>query len=673
CGAFGINNLGQIVGDCDAGWWGEENRGPVLWDGSGVQKLPIDSVWVPRLGHDGLHDISNTGEVIGTGVRFGFSWEGGTPRLLPPPSTPGAAALGLDDSVALAVNDHGVVVGYARRPDTSTTAHAVAWINGTPIDIGEQLDDLYPGPYPDPTLSKARGVNNRGQVVGYWAWPGRNVNRGFIWQAGEVTVIDPLVGSSASAYDINDRGEVLVSMGQGPSVWRDGEVWNLNQSIAGDSQWHVLELRKINNLGQILATGGRLDTLEVRNILLSPTASGLVVAAHGWQPAWKAPDVSWAYDMANNIALRATETWPEERMVWETRAWDWSEDAHTLDPLTALAHARLHGQRMAREIVQSGVGYDHAHFIAHSAGSYLISAAAAEIREHYPDLFPAGIHLTFLDSAAPGLLTMLYANALDPGRDWSDHYFVSDPVPYTQERLHHSHNVDLTWYAALEGDVSHGFPVGWYADTVLDPYGTPGTVQGARSYGFSRSMEAGAANWAASFGPEYQVGNGFLPWLRPRPWGLLDWATAMVVVSDTGSVGVGDVGLAMVTGSPVWAETVLSPGGQWDYLSFSYQFLGDGDGLLSVYVDDVLIYLAAQEFDELLLQETGVIFVGDLGRDGVPVRFELTSLNDDPAGIWLSDISYGEIAVVPEPSGLGLVCLGACMLLRRWGARRSRR
>jgi len=112
---------------------------------------------------------------------------------------PGWTALDLDEgssfnSYATGINDQGQVVGYFEGPQQS---HAAIWQNGTRTDL-----------MPDPaTYSQAMGVNDAGQVVGYYN--GQNVAHAVVWQPdGSVTELAPLSGGEAVARDINAAGDV---------------------------------------------------------------------------------------------------------------------------------------------------------------------------------------------------------------------------------------------------------------------------------------------------------------------------------------------------------------------------------------------------------------------------------------------------------------------------------
>jgi probable HAF family extracellular repeat protein len=94
------------------------------------------------------------------------------------------------------VNNQGVVVGTATL--ANGTARAFRWQGGTLVDIGAGL--------PGALESHAEGINDHGQVVG-WYLDSTGAAQGFLWK-DEVFVapIGDLGGGQAKAYAINNRG-----------------------------------------------------------------------------------------------------------------------------------------------------------------------------------------------------------------------------------------------------------------------------------------------------------------------------------------------------------------------------------------------------------------------------------------------------------------------------------
>jgi uncharacterized membrane protein len=105
----------------------------------------------------------------------------------------------------MAINDRGVVVGFANAPEAAGDAFDERAFVRTRRGGFQALDSLA-----DDTRSQALGVNNRGQVVGLSRAP--TGARAVIWVAGLATDINALApsydGHLVYANDINDRGVI---------------------------------------------------------------------------------------------------------------------------------------------------------------------------------------------------------------------------------------------------------------------------------------------------------------------------------------------------------------------------------------------------------------------------------------------------------------------------------
>jgi uncharacterized membrane protein len=137
----GIDDHDQVVGTVTTG----TGSWAVRWDSSGqVDPLPLPPGGISS----GALYVGDQGVVLGvvqtTTGWVAVRWDGIQPTVLAVP--------GSTDAFPAAVNDHGVVVGHATRPDGSTTA--VRW-------DGDGVTTL-PG-------TSAVAINNRGEILGYAA------------------------------------------------------------------------------------------------------------------------------------------------------------------------------------------------------------------------------------------------------------------------------------------------------------------------------------------------------------------------------------------------------------------------------------------------------------------------------------------------------------------------
>jgi probable HAF family extracellular repeat protein len=147
--------------------------------------------------------INDHGRVVGyycSDSAFGaFLWDKGTMRDLGGFRRGGKPGYG----IAHAINDAGRVVGEASSPGGH--GHAFLWRDGGMTDLGVLSDE--PG-----IASAARGINRRGEVVGFSGMVEGNEHRvrGFLWREGQGMVALPTLGgrdSQANAF--NDRGQVV--------------------------------------------------------------------------------------------------------------------------------------------------------------------------------------------------------------------------------------------------------------------------------------------------------------------------------------------------------------------------------------------------------------------------------------------------------------------------------
>ena len=144
--AYAINDMGVVTG------WSEANGGQhaTIWNGTTITDLGTLGSGV---------DINNSGQVAGfaltngTSVRRATIWDGNTVSDL--------GTLG-GESVARAINDSGMVVGWSRI-GTSLT-HGFLWDGTTMIDINTLLDaDSVSAGW---VLTDATDINDKGWIVG---------------------------------------------------------------------------------------------------------------------------------------------------------------------------------------------------------------------------------------------------------------------------------------------------------------------------------------------------------------------------------------------------------------------------------------------------------------------------------------------------------------------------
>jgi probable HAF family extracellular repeat protein len=202
--AYGINDAGDVSGYVMLSD-GAEHPAVLV---NGVSKL------LPTLPTDGRGGgnaaaINNLGQVVG------YSHVGNAIQLRATMWDQGRMVdLGaLNDqlnSAAVAVNDHGVVVGSSDRRSGS---HAVRWVDGTIHDLGT---------LPGGSQSKASGISLDGLVVGASNSAEHRYDlHATAWRHGEVIDLGTLPGHSVSqAFAVSPDGSVIV----GESRPEDGDT-----------------------------------------------------------------------------------------------------------------------------------------------------------------------------------------------------------------------------------------------------------------------------------------------------------------------------------------------------------------------------------------------------------------------------------------------------------------
>src|SRR5262249_49824587 len=142
---LGINNLGRIAG-------GSLSTSDFIWEPMGwSNRLGIYLLgMVPGTVYAQALAINDAGQIVGldqTGASdLAFYTAPGVGLKF-------LKGLGGNEIVAHAINQSGVIVGYA--DDTTNTIHAVRWLNP------ESVPEVIPG------MSNALGINNLGQIAGF--------------------------------------------------------------------------------------------------------------------------------------------------------------------------------------------------------------------------------------------------------------------------------------------------------------------------------------------------------------------------------------------------------------------------------------------------------------------------------------------------------------------------
>ncbi len=181
--AEGINNLGQIVGLNVA------NRSGFLLSGTTFTNITVPG---SDSGTTNATGINDSGQIVGTflmgGVQYGFLLSGGVYTTI--------AAPGATTTVASGINDSGQIVG---------------WYAGAGGVVGFSLSGgtFTPISFPGALSTLALGINNEGQIVGQYTSGG--VLSGFLFEGGNYTTISVPGSTLTIAEGINDDGQIVGS------------------------------------------------------------------------------------------------------------------------------------------------------------------------------------------------------------------------------------------------------------------------------------------------------------------------------------------------------------------------------------------------------------------------------------------------------------------------------
>lgn len=263
--ANSVNASGASVGTSENGetdpLLGVTECHPVLWKDGGVVDLGTLG------GYEGLAvAVNNHGLVVGIATNAVPDSFPGFPNGIPWGTQSRAfrwengtiqdlGTLGGTDATAALVNDHGQIAGMSYTNSTLNPATGLPtqdpflWDDGRLLDLGTLGG----------TFGFPNGINNRGEVVGQSNLVGDSNYHPFLWKRGVLMDLGTLGGDKGFANSVNDVGEV-VGRADLPGnqihhafLWKDGTMIDLGIPPGGGP---CSTAYSINSKGQVVGDSG---------------------------------------------------------------------------------------------------------------------------------------------------------------------------------------------------------------------------------------------------------------------------------------------------------------------------------------------------------------------------------------------------------------------------------
>lgn len=251
--ARSLNGLDQIVG-----YSGMRKKGQTVWVASICKGQTLTQIPLPNgaTGAD-AKDINDAGTVIGyyrsATTERAFRYSGGVVTSLDPVG-------GYEWSRPGGINAQGAIVGSSFTQNVG--GRATIWENG----VGRDLNVPTPG-----SSSSANDVNDKGQITG----SGPNANA-YVYSNGIIVDLGRLPGTTFSVgRSINNYGEVVGHSGGSntagtPFIYTEGKMYNLNSLVDPAPGWVLNNAEGINDRGFIVGQATNASGFQ-RAYLLKPT------------------------------------------------------------------------------------------------------------------------------------------------------------------------------------------------------------------------------------------------------------------------------------------------------------------------------------------------------------------------------------------------------------------
>jgi probable HAF family extracellular repeat protein len=289
-----VNGFTEIDKRCTSPWGLDiNNRGHVVGGNASSPVLNTGSlfIWDPESGTtdiigetgtivQGNNEINNKGRIVGTIMKpnpsmcEAFVWDKEKGFTL-------LGTLGGKNSVACSINDKGQVAGWSETDEGYRHGFIFDDVNAM-TDLGTLGGDV----------SIAFAVNNTSQVLGYSS-DSKGNSYIVIWDRKNNARRIKKVGNNRMDWRIalNDNGQMIGTYRKGTSSWSVGRwfckrikrrtacpfIWSKQQGFvdldnifAADPEWTSFYIVDINNKGQILGYGQRINSGGYHIFILQP-------------------------------------------------------------------------------------------------------------------------------------------------------------------------------------------------------------------------------------------------------------------------------------------------------------------------------------------------------------------------------------------------------------------
>lgn len=387
--------------------------------------------------------------------------------------------------------------------------------------------------------------------------------------------------------------------------------------------------------------------------------------------------------------------------VWDIIYLDWQGSADTYFPASAKANTYDLGKKLA-DILAIGK-YSFIHFIAHSAGSNLVEVGAEKLISTAAINAKPVIHETFLDAYAPNHDDELYGLSAT----FAEHYVTKEPFfpelirdVVTNASLKQAFNFVVdnlnrpplakNHCAGIFGPIAsaacfHQWPYVWYGITAGDPNNWTYGIHIAKEYsrgsipsqddfpkGTSCALTSASTicpSAKTNLRPEIQP----IPLTVTNPFSFTNNTANSTPVSlnksNTGSVissllPATGIHLTLTTGSPVWVSLGSNVTQGFNTLQFDYSFAAPAEGLLSVFLDDQVVFKADQRDAKAGVNPSGRISVGNVAPGPHTLSFRLDNFTSAQSSVEISNIVPSNVSIIQVVNSKPVANAGAKQKVR---------